>query len=145
MDRFSYLNFGDIWAILRILFFPLCILLKLIGSNHEIHYKADIGKGLNILHGSLGLVISAHARIGNNIVFSGGNAIGGRKSLKRGDIIIGNNVNLGINAVVLGPVCIGDNVNIGAGAVVIKDVESNVTVGGVPAKMIKKNEYPACN
>jgi acetyltransferase-like isoleucine patch superfamily enzyme len=33
---------------------------------------------------------------------------------------------------------IGDNVWIAAGSIVTKDIESNVLVGGIPAKVIKK-------
>lgn len=53
-------------------------------------------------------------------------------------IKIGNNVWIGGN-VVIGPgVTIGDNVVIGAGSVVTKDIESNVVVAGVPARVMKK-------
>jgi acetyltransferase-like isoleucine patch superfamily enzyme len=35
---------------------------------------------------------------------------------------------------------IGDNVWIAAGSIVTKDIESNVLVGGIPAKVIKKTK-----
>lgn len=54
-------------------------------------------------------------------------------------IHIGNHVWIGTNAVILKGVNIGDNVVVAAGAVVTKDVPSNCLVGGVPAKVIKKN------
>ena len=41
-------------------------------------------------------------------------------------------------AKVLGPITVGNNVVIGANAVVVKDVEDNVVVGGIPAKIIKR-------
>ena len=34
----------------------------------------------------------------------------------------------------------GNNVTIGAQALVIKDVEDNVVVGGVPARILKRKE-----
>lgn len=51
---------------------------------------------------------------------------------------IGNNVQLGCNVVIVGDVTVGDNVIVGAGSVVVKDVPSNVVVGGVPSKVIKQ-------
>jgi acetyltransferase-like isoleucine patch superfamily enzyme len=47
---------------------------------------------------------------------------------------IGNNVRIGSNSTIL-PVNIGDNVIIGAGSVVTKDIPSNTTVYGNPAKI----------
>ena len=41
-------------------------------------------------------------------------------------------------AKVLGPITVGNNVVVGANAVVVKDVEDNVVVGGIPAKIIKR-------
>lgn len=43
---------------------------------------------------------------------------------------------IGPGAKLFGKIHIGDNVAIGANAVVNKDVPSNVTVAGVPAKII---------
>jgi acetyltransferase-like isoleucine patch superfamily enzyme len=49
---------------------------------------------------------------------------------------VGNNVRIGSNSTIL-PVTIGDNVIIGAGSVVTKDIPSNTTVYGNPAKTKK--------
>lgn len=38
---------------------------------------------------------------------------------------------------VLGSITIGNNVKIGAGSVVVKDVPSDTTVVGIPAKIVK--------
>lgn len=54
------------------------------------------------------------------------------------DVIIGDNVWIGSGAKIMPGVSIGDNSVIGAGAVVTKNVDSNVLVAGVPAKVIKK-------
>mgnify|MGYP000044239083 FL=1 len=49
---------------------------------------------------------------------------------------IGDNCFIGAGAKIFGKITIGDNVAIGVNAVVNKDVESNVAVAGVPAKVI---------
>jgi acetyltransferase-like isoleucine patch superfamily enzyme len=48
-----------------------------------------------------------------------------------------------INGTEHSPIDIGDDVIIGAGAVVTKSIPSNVTVVGVPAKVIKEREIPS--
>lgn len=55
-------------------------------------------------------------------------------------IRIGKKCWIGANAVILPGVQIGDNVIVAAGAVVSKSFPSNVVIGGVPAKIINKNE-----
>ena len=53
---------------------------------------------------------------------------------------LGNTVMVGTGARVLGPINIGNNVKIGASAVVLKDIEDNVTVVGIPARVVKVNK-----
>uniref|UniRef100_A0A7S2HUQ1 Maltose/galactoside acetyltransferase domain-containing protein n=1 Tax=Helicotheca tamesis TaxID=374047 RepID=A0A7S2HUQ1_9STRA len=53
-------------------------------------------------------------------------------------IEIGNDVWIGGCAVVLPGVRIGNGVVVGAGAVVTKDVEDDVVVAGVPARVVKR-------
>lgn len=50
---------------------------------------------------------------------------------------IGNDVWIGGKAVICPGVTVGNNVVVAAGAVVVKDVPSNVIVGGNPAKIIR--------
>ena len=138
LDRFFYLLLGNGWSVARILFSPIFLILRPWSGNCEIHYRADIGKGLKVLHPSLGLVIHDKTIAGKNLCLIGGNCIGERKVLERGDLVLGDNVSVGANAVILGPVKIGNNVNIGAGAVVIHDTPDNVTVVGVPAHCINR-------
>ncbi|MDL2214652.1 maltose O-acetyltransferase [Dysgonomonas sp. OttesenSCG-928-M03] len=52
-------------------------------------------------------------------------------------VIIGHNVWIGGRAIINPGVTIGNNVIIASGTVVIKDVPSNVVVGGNPARIIK--------
>ncbi|KAL7541395.1 hypothetical protein ACHAXR_010887 [Thalassiosira sp. AJA248-18] len=53
-------------------------------------------------------------------------------------ISIGNDVWIGGGAIILSGVSIGNRVVVAAGAVVTKDVEDDVVVAGVPAKVVKK-------
>lgn len=52
---------------------------------------------------------------------------------------IGNNVMVTCGSKILGGVNIGDNVVVGANSVVVKDVPADVTVVGIPAKILKHN------
>lgn len=54
---------------------------------------------------------------------------------------VGDNVFIGTNACVLGNIKIGNNVVIAAGAIVLQDVPDNVTVAGVPAKIVKQTGW----
>jgi serine acetyltransferase len=87
----------------------------------DIHYRADIGPGLHILHGSLGVVISGNAVIGKNLLLVGGNCVGIRR---QGEIRIGDDVLLGANACIIGPVVIGDGVKLSPNALVTDDVSA---------------------
>lgn len=135
LERGLYLWLKGGYTYLRVLFYPLLCLVEAY-SHLELNYHADIGPGLLILHHSMGITINGGAIIGKNLTLTGGNVIGGNKAFNRGDFVIGESVFLGANAVIIGPVKVGNNVKVGASACVIKDVLDNVTVVGVPAKII---------
>lgn len=56
-----------------------------------------------------------------------------------GRVKIGSHCYIGANATILPNIEIGDNVTVGAGAVVTKDIASNLTVAGVPARVHGSN------
>jgi serine O-acetyltransferase len=95
-----------------------------------------IGPGLFVRVG-LGSVVAPET-MGENCWVSPGITIG-YKDEKGGLPVIGNNVYIGAGAKILGPITIGDNAVIGANAVVTKNVPPNCTVGGVPARIIKRD------
>lgn len=53
--------------------------------------------------------------------------------------VIGDNCYIGPGAKLFGDIRIGNNVAIGANSVVNKSFEDNVTIAGVPAKIVNKS------
>lgn len=106
----------------------------------EIHPGAKIGKGFFCDHGA-GVVIGETAEIGENAVIFHNVTLGGTGKHKgKRHPTLGCNVFIGTGATLLGPITVGDNVKIGANSfVVMRDVPSNTTVTGTPAKIIKRN------
>lgn len=102
----------------------------------EIHPGAKFGNRVFIDHGK-GVVIGETSEIGNDVVIYQGVTLGGTstKKVKRHPTL-GNNIVVGCGAKILGNVKIGDNCQIGANSVVIKDVPTNSTVVGIPARII---------
>jgi acetyltransferase-like isoleucine patch superfamily enzyme len=86
--------------------------------------------------------------IGDNTIFASGvkiiSANHNKYDYKCHDISlpisIGENCWLGANSVILPGVQIGNNVIVAAGSVVTKSFDSNLIIGGVPAKIIKNND-----
>ncbi|OPH27808.1 serine acetyltransferase [Enterococcus faecium] len=111
-------------------------------------YQTEIGDNCKFLYGGIGCVIGKDTKIGNHVII-GTNVLTGGRSNKPGMPTIGNNVYIATGAKILGNITIGDNVIVGANAVVINDVEPNCSVGGVPARVLKKdidvNDYCSLN
>ena len=106
----------------------------------EIHPGAKIGRRLFIDHG-MGIVIGETAEIGNDCIIYHGATLGGtgKDKIKRHPTLK-NNIVVGCGAKILGPITIESNVKIGSMAVVLKDVKEGITVVGIPAKEVKKEE-----
>ncbi len=137
-DRFLSLLFGKFYVVIRLVFFPLFLVLE-VYSRMDIHYRAHILGGLRVLHTSGGIVISGDSIIGKNLILTGGNIIG-RKI--EGPILIGDNCSLGANATIIGPLKLGNGIKIGANACVVKDCLSDgVILVGVPAKPLSKSIF----
>ena len=75
------------------------------------------------------LALPEEGRHGNGQTF--------RRIIRKGQVLIGNDVWIGDDVTILGGVRIGDGAVIAAGAVVVKDVPPYAIVGGNPAKIIK--------
>ena len=104
----------------------------------DISRDAHIGSGLYIGHFG-GIVVNAAVVIGDNCNLSQGVTLGQvNRGPKAGCPTIGNNVYIGPGAKIIGRIHVGDHAAVGANAVVLEDVPPNVSVGGVPARVISE-------
>ena len=95
---------------------------------------ARFNYGFVIMH-PVGVVINSKVRGGQNIIVESGVVIGDEKGQAP---ILGGNIFIGAGAKIIGGITVGSNVKIGANAVVVKDVPDNVTVVGIPARVINQ-------
>jgi serine O-acetyltransferase len=103
----------------------------------EIHPGAEIGRRLFIDHG-MGVVIGETAVLGDDVTLYQGVTLGGT-SLAGGKRhpTLEDGVVVGAGAQVLGPLTVGRGARIGANAVVLKDVPAEVTMVGIPARVVQ--------
>lgn len=109
-------------------------------------YPNTIGPGLRIYHTGDLIHIKANCLIGKNSTLQPGVVIG-NKYIEEDDsrVAIGDNCYLGLGVKIFGELKIGNNVIIGANSVVTKDIPDNCVVGGIPAKIIKRNGLKEIN
>ena len=103
----------------------------------EIHPGATIASGVFIDHGA-GLVIGETAIVAKGVMLYHGVTLGGTgKDVGKRHPTVREGALVSAHAQVIGPVEIGAKAKVGAGAVVVSDVPSDVTVVGVPAKIVR--------
>jgi len=93
-------------------------------ANSVIQIGCEVGLGCIINTGSS---LDHHSKIGDGVHLCPGAHVGG-------EVNIGRNSWIGIGSSVIQKVTIGSSVTIGAGSVVVKNVDSNLTAFGNPAK-----------
>ncbi len=120
-------------------------LINAIAPSAVISRCAQLGEGIVI---SPNVSINPDAKIGDNVIINTGAIIEHDCVIEdgvhiapgvhlAGGVKVKKNAFVGIGATVIDDLTIGENSIIGAGAVIIKDVPNNVTVVGVPGKIIK--------
>ena len=138
---FRLANLCTLNRIYYLLGLPYLLLYRIIVEwllGVEIPWRTRIGSNLAVFHGQA-LVIHPKTVIGFNCSLRHCTTLGSREMNSKdfsGSPVIGNNVHIGSNVCILGPVQIGNNVIIGSGAVIVKDVPSNCTVVGNPARIL---------
>jgi sugar O-acyltransferase (sialic acid O-acetyltransferase NeuD family) len=121
--------------------------LSVIHPSAVIASDAAIGQGTVVFGGT---VINTGSVIGPNVIVNTGATIDHHAHIAAhahiapgvhlgGTVTVGEGAFFGIGSNVLPNLTIGNWSTIGAGAVVVNDIPSNVTVVGVPAKVIKRN------
>jgi bifunctional UDP-N-acetylglucosamine pyrophosphorylase/glucosamine-1-phosphate N-acetyltransferase len=91
-----------------------------IGRDTQIHHFSYVGD----------------ARLGENVNVGAGTITCNFDGKDKHTTLVGNDVFLGSDSLLVAPVAVGDRARTGAGAVVTRDVDSDVTVVGVPARPI---------
>ncbi len=107
-----------------------------------------IGKNLKV-NGNGSVVIGDNCDIAPEVTFqTGGHKIGDPSRRAGGGIIsaqiVGNGVWIGGRSTIIGNTTIGDSTVIAGCACVVHNVEPNVLVGGVPARVIKRLDADDC-
>lgn len=103
----------------------------------EIHPGAEISHGVFIDHGS-GLVIGETAIVEKNVKLYHGVTLGGTgKDKGKRHPTIRQGALISAHSQLLGPIEVGENAKVGASAVVVTDVPPEVTVVGIPAKVVR--------
>ena len=103
----------------------------------EIHPGAQIAEGVFIDHGS-GLVIGETAVVEKGALLYHGVTLGGTgKDVGKRHPTVREGALVSAHTQIIGPIEIGKNAKVGAGAVVVADVPEDVTVVGVPAKVVR--------
>ena len=103
----------------------------------EIHPGATISEGVFIDHGS-GLVIGETAIVEKGAMLYHGVTLGGTgKDKGKRHPTIRKGALISAHSQIIGPIEVGENAKVGAAAVVIADVPADVTVVGVPAKVVR--------
>ena len=104
----------------------------------DIHPAARIGSGIMFDHAT-GIVIGETAVIEDDVSVLHSVTLGGTgKSGGDRHPKIRKGVLLSAGCKIIGNIEIGENAKVGAGSVVLDDVPANVTVAGVPAKIVGK-------
>ncbi|WP_165212286.1 serine O-acetyltransferase [Streptococcus tangpeifui] len=106
-------------------------------TNIEIHPGAQIASGVFIDHGA-GLVIGETAIVEKGAMLYHGVTLGGTgKDVGKRHPTIRQGALISAHSQLIGPIEVGPNAKVGAGAVVLSDVPADVTVVGVPAKVVR--------
>ena len=109
-------------------------------TNVDIHPGATIGHRFFIDHGA-GVVVGETAEIGDDVTLYHGVTLGG-VSWRPGKRhpTLENGVLVGAGAKILGPITVCAGARIGANSVVIEDVPPDMTVVGIPGRIVKGAE-----
>jgi serine O-acetyltransferase len=106
-------------------------------TNVDIHPGAAIGRRFFIDHGA-GVVIGETAEVGDDVTLYHGVTLGGTSwSPGKRHPTIEDGVMIGAGAKILGPITVCAGARVGANSVVVEDVPPEMTVVGIPGKIVR--------
>ena len=106
-------------------------------TNIDIHPGATIGRRFFIDHGAC-VVIGETAEVGDDVTLYHGVTLGGTSWNKgKRHPTLKNGVLVGAGAKILGPITVGVNARVGANSVVTKNVPNDMTVVGIPGRIVR--------
>jgi len=106
-------------------------------SNVDIHPGARIGRRFFIDHGAC-VVIGETAEIGDDVTLYHGVTLGGTSWFPgKRHPTLEDRVVVGAGAKILGPITVGTGSRVGANSVVIDSTPPDVTVVGIPARVVR--------
>lgn len=106
-------------------------------SNVDIHPGASIGHRFFIDHGAC-VVIGETAEVGDDVTLYHGVTLGGTSwSPGKRHPTLEAGVVVGAGAKILGPITVGAGSRVGANSVVIENTPPDVTVVGIPARVVR--------
>ena len=104
----------------------------------DIHPGATLKRRVFIDHG-IGVVIGETAIVGDDVLIYQQVTLGGVSTTKgKRHPTVENGVVIGAGAKILGNITLGENAKVGANSVVVKDVPSDCTAVGIPARVLKR-------
>lgn len=135
--------------IVDLLGLPSQIYATVIHKSAIISPTAEIGFGTVVMPGT---VVNADSKIGEHAIINSNSTIEyncliedfvhvSSAAVATGNVQLAEGSHLGASATVIAGQSIGAWAIIGAGSVVVSDIEGHVTVTGVPAKVIKEEEF----
>ncbi len=138
--RFGNWRMGIRSSLLRV---PFSILYRVMEKRCQhrygimLPYTVRVGRRVRLEH--FGGMILVAQEIGNDVVVRHNTTFGiAREEEPEDRPVIEDGANIGVGAVILGAVLVGRESVVGANALVIRDVPAGATVGGIPARIIRR-------
>ncbi|MDP2637115.1 MAG: acyltransferase [bacterium] len=102
-------------------------------DNFKLGTRTDIG-AFTYINAKNGVTIEDEVQIGSHCSIYSVSTI----DKKEGRVVLKNNCKIGSHSIIMPGVTVGENAVVGAFTFVNKDIPPNVTVVGIPVKIIKK-------
>lgn len=121
-------------------------MISLISPRAIVSSHSSVGNGCVVMAGA---IVNANSQIGNGCILNTNCSIDHDCLIDdfvhvapgcavSGSVRIGENSFIGTGSRIIDGIRVGNDVTIGAGAAVVKNIDSNCTAVGVPAKVIKR-------